>query len=352
MKLRNNFDFLRFFAASIVIVGHSFPMLGLAQPVFLGTPIATFGVVIFFSISGYLISGSWLREPSFAPFLAKRALRIFPALILVVVLSSFVFGPIFSTLSISDYFSDGYTYNYLRNIGLYIIYRLPGVFTNAPIPYAMNGSLWSLPAEFAMYLLTPLILLLPMRKTGMTVAAIVMALVSVYLSYYYAGDRPVVYATEVRAACAMGCYFAGGALLRLVKDKMRITLLRASGLFAIYVILAIFCDGHLRYLSATVAAFIVPYIVIAVAEARTIRLPDAAKYGDLSYGMYLYAFPIQQALVQYSGARIGVYGEMAAAFALTIPFAVLSWHLLEKRAMALKPKTRNAFEPAGQAVTQ
>ncbi|MFM0557513.1 acyltransferase, partial [Paraburkholderia sediminicola] len=179
MKHTNNFDFLRFVAALIVIVGHSYSAIGRHQPVIFSVRLATYGVMIFFAISGYLIAGSWINQPSFLPYIAKRMLRIFPALVVLILLTTFVAGPILTTLPLHDYIFNPCTSLYLRNILLFINYRLDGVFANLPLAYSVNGSLWSLPAEFAMYLLAPALLLFPTRKTAVIVTGIAMAVTAV-----------------------------------------------------------------------------------------------------------------------------------------------------------------------------
>jgi Acyltransferase family len=112
-------------------------------------------------ISGYLVSESWLRDSRLPAFLMRRSLRIFPGLTVIVLLSVLVLGPLMSDLPLRAYFGDRQSISYLWNVVLYPVYVLPGVFVDNPYPLAVNGSLWSLPVEFAMYLLTPVLLSLP-----------------------------------------------------------------------------------------------------------------------------------------------------------------------------------------------
>ena len=112
----NNFDFLRQFAAFLVIFGHSESIVGTTHTDFWGVPISTLGIQIFFAVSGYLVSDSWLRQPKIGAFLKKRIRRIFPALIVCICISAFLLGPLLTRLSIDDYLTDLNTYNYLFNI--------------------------------------------------------------------------------------------------------------------------------------------------------------------------------------------------------------------------------------------
>ncbi|MFM0558175.1 hypothetical protein P0D69_45890 [Paraburkholderia sediminicola] len=140
----------------------------------------------------------------------------------------------------------------------------------------------------------------------------------------------------------MGYLFLGGMLLKLLKGKVPITLPRAAVAFVFYAVTATFATGGAQYFSAIIAAITVPYVVIAIAESKSLKLPNAGKYGDFSYGIYLYAMPIQQSLVYYLGTGIGLVAEIVAAFSLTLPCAILSWHLIEKNALTFKPSARLA----------
>ena len=155
---RNNLTALRWFAACLVLYGHAFVFLGLPEPLFLQwVPLGPLGVYIFFAISGYLVAQSWQRDPSVPRFLAKRALRIFPGLLVCTLLSVFVLGPWLTTLDMATYWRNEHTRGYFTNMALYMTYHLPGVFAQNRLPHAVNGSLWSLPIEFFMYLLLALL---------------------------------------------------------------------------------------------------------------------------------------------------------------------------------------------------
>lgn len=135
----NNFDFLRFFAAALVLFAHSYPLVGRRgdEPLTLLTGYEKGGSIavgIFFVMSGYLIASSWLASSSPKSFLIKRALRIFPALIVAVLLSVFVIGPLVTHLTLGQYLAADGTWTYLQNILLVTRYELPGVFTATSTP--------------------------------------------------------------------------------------------------------------------------------------------------------------------------------------------------------------------------
>lgn len=112
----NNFDFLRFLAALLVVTSHSFWLYGDPYPEMAmlgGTAIGTIAVYMFFIISGYLISASWLHSRSATDFVTKRLIRIFPALIVATLLTILLIGPLATELPLAEYFSTGRTWQYL-----------------------------------------------------------------------------------------------------------------------------------------------------------------------------------------------------------------------------------------------
>ncbi|CAE6882646.1 acyltransferase family protein [Paraburkholderia domus] len=353
MKRRNNFDFLRLFAASLVVIGHGYALMGTVPPMLLYTPISTFGVIIFFSISGYLIAGSWEREPHPYNFFAKRALRLFPALFVVVLLTAFVLGPVVSDLPPRAYFADSLTYHYLANLRLFIQYSLPGVFKTNPLPNAVNGSLWSLPVEFCSYMMVPMIglLLLRWRVLAFGALAALFASASVYLVHFRADHRFTFYAMDLRSGTAMVAYFAAGAVIWHARRTIPLNIIAALVATALYVGLSRLSIAAAQFPIATANAFLLAYVVITIGESQNLRLPDAGKYGDFSYGLYLYAFPVEQVLAEHLYGRTGQWPLIGLAFTVSIVLAILSWHFVEKHAMALKPTTRRTVPSTPQSAT-
>jgi peptidoglycan/LPS O-acetylase OafA/YrhL len=151
----NNFDFLRFLAATLVIFSHSFsfstasgwePLLTLTRG---QSTLGGVGLGIFFVVSGFLVTQSFENSRSIARFLKARVLRIFPALAVVVCLSVFLLGPLLTSLSLGAYLSNSATYNYLSQLLLDPShYSLPGVFGSNVQGSLFNGPLWTLSFEF------------------------------------------------------------------------------------------------------------------------------------------------------------------------------------------------------------
>jgi peptidoglycan/LPS O-acetylase OafA/YrhL len=334
----NNFDLLRFIGAALVLFGHSFVFLGRPEPLAFGwLPYGPLGVYMFFTISGFLIVKSWNNDPVWHRFLARRALRIFPALIVCILLTLFVLGPALTTVPLANYFRNPSTYIYLLNIVLLPIYSLPGVFTDNIFPNAVNGSLWSLPLEFALYLSIAGVGLIIGRWRPMAGASVALALILLAPLWAWKPESTlVVFASEVRQLIICGAYFYVGATLFLLgADRF---LVPAGTLVAI--VLMMLLQPWVEVLR--LAAFLlIPVAALCFALAPEIRIFKRVFPGDYSYGIYIYAFPIQQTVAHfYPQMDTGLY--IVVVSVLTLVPAVLSWHLIEKKALALKPRTRAA----------
>ena len=157
-RIQNNFEFLRISAALLVLVSHHYPLSNLGEPGLPGViSLGGVAVMVFFSISGFLVTQSWLSDPNAFRFAWRRILRIWPALITVVLLSTLILGPIVTNLTVFDYFAHRATWDYLRTLIMEIHFPLPGVFTNNPGGSSVNGSLWTIPFEVRCYLFMAII---------------------------------------------------------------------------------------------------------------------------------------------------------------------------------------------------
>jgi peptidoglycan/LPS O-acetylase OafA/YrhL len=151
IERNNTLDFLRLISAIFVILHHSYPLTGNESIL---SALGAIAVSTFFVISGYLISQSWFSDPTPSRFLWKRVLRVVPGLTTVVIFSIFIIGPVNTSLPLRDYFLDINTWKYLKTIFIFMQpLSLPGVFASNPFPMSINGSLWTIPLEFRMYIL-------------------------------------------------------------------------------------------------------------------------------------------------------------------------------------------------------
>lgn len=333
----NNLNLLRLIAALMVLYAHSFAFYGNSPAKFIGlASYGGLGIEIFFIISGYLIVKSWDFTPSAASFLIKRSLRIFPALIVVVLLSMFVLGPMFTTLTVSEYFAHPQFWSYLKNVFLYPVFYLPGVLEHARIPNAVNGSLWSLPVEFFMYLVVMGLGLL--LKGGRWIYTAVTALFALTVVFWCWRDAPlvVIYGTDVRNVFLTGIYFMIGACYAKWRLERWFSLSGVCVLTMATILLAPYAafSKFLLWLA-------LPYVVLAYGLSRSWLGSWINQVGDCSYGVYIYAFPVQQfVLLKFPNISYPTYLFVTIVITLVLGYA--SWHLVEKRVLKFKPKDKSS----------
>lgn len=327
----NNLILIRTFAASLVVVSHSYPIVyGYGTKDFLSRishaqiHFGTLAVCIFFLYSGFLISKSVTRR-SGKDYMLARIIRLIPPLAAVTFLSTFILGPIFTELPVSAYFSSPQTYKYLGNSVFLLIHELPGVFTHNPYNATVNGSLWSLPVEMICY-----IVCLVFHKLGLLREKRMIWTLPLFILFYIAGFRilgnhPLLVA--VMRPCGM---FYAGMLAYVYRDRIRLmpipALLCAAGFIA-----ALF-TGHVQLL----LLFTLPYLLLYLAFGMK-RILNLDTYGDFSYGMYLTGWPLAQCLVCLVGNRLPGLVQAAIVIVLSF-FCGMALHYLVERPL------RNKFE--------
>ena len=303
-----NFDLMRLIAALLVVVSHTFPLAGEPPFTIRGVEdLGALGVSVFFVISGYLVTASYLRDPK--SYLLKRVLRIEPGLIaslvVTVVLLSFV-----TTAPQSEYWREGALY-VLRNALLYpATYELPGVFQTVPLAGVVNGVLWTLRLEFTFYVV---LFLVRARLPLVLVLLAACAAVTVVMTFTHPGWADDRLTRIAFLGARNGLLFFAGAAIHLLAWRIPIWLGAAS-------VVAFPFLGPLA----------LPTAVLGL--ARPGKLP-----ADLSYGVYIYAFPLQQVLAAYGQLNV------ATAVLAVVPFALMSWFLVERPALKLKPGPRPAW---------
>ena len=309
-----------------MLIGHAWPLTGQSNPpAVAGIHIYDLAVYVFFSLSGFLITTSWHREPVARFYLAKRALRIFPALVVLVVLTVFVVGALATTVGAAAYFGSAETWRYLANVSLVVTYDLPGLFGGNPL-HVVNGALWSLGPEFLCYLAV-LGLGLLLRR-GRVLAAVVLA--GVFIGVAFVPIQPL---GEIVSAMA---FFGVGAVIAAVARGRRLPLLPVVVLIPLWLLAAWLLPIDSQLGRMKLAWLFLPYIVIALGQASTPVVRRLSRFGDISYGMYLWGFLVQQLVVQLAGV-LPVPLDIAVVVLATAAIAFASWHLVERRALALKP---------------
>ena len=333
----NNFDFIRWLAASLVIVSHEYavtgdpggePMLALSRGF---TTMSAMGLDIFFVVSGFLVTQSLLERRSLGFFAVARAMRILPALAVVLALSAFVLGPLLSELALGEYLTNSRTWSYFtRNIVLqHQQFELPGVFSRNAVPSAVNGSLWSLWPEVQMYgwllLLGGIAALRWRLGAAIVVAGMVVALVVAWSRHGDLGGT----ALEPGTLARLAPYFAMGSLAWCLRRRLPFTaaIPVATGVVAIA---AFHTPAFVPAFALTLAAG-----VLWFAYAPLGPLARWGRYGDFSYGLYIFAFPVQQALFALF-PQWGILRHGVVAYAITLACAMASWKLVEAPMLVLK----------------
>ena len=263
-------------------------------------------------MSGYLIASSWLASSSPKSFLIKRALRIFPALIVAVLLSVFVIGPMVTQFSLGRYLAADGTWTYLQNILLVTRYELPGVFTGNIYPDVVNGSLWTLPLEVLMYIGVMILGLTGFLKRRLIFLPIVV--LAVGLAAGQAGYRVLLHQEHLQARSAVLQRLGTVPLSRrhsLARLDRGAAVRRAGGDLP-----------HRHRPAGVLRRAAVP--VLSGLRAPLPWVSRFGKYGDFSYGLYIYAFPFQQLTVYLFGPQVGVLGLTLIAFVPTLILAALS----------------------------
>jgi peptidoglycan/LPS O-acetylase OafA/YrhL len=331
-----NFDAIRLVAACAVIFGHSFivgsgakRLDGLAQ---LGGSLSVCAVEVFFIVSGYLVTQSFELSPSWARFILARSLRIFPALIACILFSAFILGAAFTTLPLNEYFTqtmlgDYIMYNLFLDVSSYPF--LPEViFHSNEYGRIINGSLWSLPFEYACYIIVLAFGVLR-RLDGRTVSVLIGVILAIATF-------------DVFDDCARFLtYFVSGMGMYFLRKRTGF-----SGRFA--------CLAGLTVVIGNFFSFPWPffpvlgsYFVIYVAIDAPFHAKNATRFGDLSYGIYLYGWPAEQIAVHLFGPSAQWWQIFAMALPIATVIAWFSWHGIERLALRWKD---TALETSSQRV--
>ena len=311
----NNLNLIRVLAALAVVVSHSFSLHSgnLQDEPFRrasGVSLGEIAVDVFFVISGYLVTKSAATR-SIGSFLRARARRIFPGLWVMLFVTACVASVYWTTMSFAAFWRDPMAGGYVASNALLvggIAFALPGVFEHNPIPGAVNGSLWTLVVEVRLYI-------------ALAIGAVVLTFAKSRFGWWrtFAVVGLLVSGWGGWRLCFM---FFSGAVLYTWSERVTYRAWLAVSLSAIVV--AALALGWLA-----LYALALPYVVIAAAFAKTPRLMQYNRIGDYSYGIYIYAFPLQQTLMwgapQWSLAELMLWSVLGSAL-----FGVASWHLVER----------------------
>jgi len=348
----NNFNLIRFIAATLVLVSHSFLLFGGStadQPLrsLVGVSFGTVAVDLFFISSGFLIANSLFNRKTLSDFIKARILRIYPGLAISLLLTVFILGSYFTTLPLSSYFTSPDTYKFLLfNVTLFFGEEgnLPGVFSTLPWPNTVNGSLWTLPFEVRAYALLVIVgislgyLEKKWAVFGSKRFYLVIALLGmgIYLFDYFHTILPISYfGSEYARLFSM--FFIGVAFY-----QYRDVIILSNKLFyTLSLLLLISALDHSSFFVMYNCSLAYLVFYLAYVPKGYIRKFNA--YGDYSYGIYIYAFPVQQAVLALN-PNISLLSFFLVSLVITFFFAYFSWQIIEKKALKLKNIKLNIFQ--------
>lgn len=344
----NNFNIIRLVAAVMVVYGHMGHIIGANVFTIYNQAVSTIAVKIFFLISGYLITNSFFHDSNIIRYTLRRVFRIFPALIVVVLFSIFIVGPIFTTVSLSEYLKSPAIIDYLRNVFLRISYSLPGLFADNIYPNAVNGSFWTLPAEFSMYILLPILVLifnkLKMLKPGLILIVFATLAVNIIKMIYHPNARLVIYGSNIMDWLTLIPFFFIGSVFTFPEIKKHLNLQWATAIAAIGSLIS------LNYVKSEILlAIVLPYFIFSFALSPKPVFANWFSKNDYSYGIYLYGFLIQQVYSHLIGAKYSLNISAVICTIVTFIFAFISCHLVEKPCQKLcKRITSSLFLKKGK----
>jgi peptidoglycan/LPS O-acetylase OafA/YrhL len=330
----NSFDFLRLFFAFAVFVAH----FGVLTPYKFYFPVSSqMAIAGFFIISGFLIVRSFYGSRNLVDYIIKRIRRIAPAYFLVLILCAVLLFFV-SSLSFKDYFVSKHFFKYLISNSLFLNFiepTLPCVFSENFLPEVINGSLWTIKVEIALYATVPLIaILLKKRKIIVLSAIYLLSFLFSYAMFMLAEKSGNEFFVMLqRQFLGQIKFFISGTILLfyfdfIVKKHCKILLPIAT---------IIFLSRY--FISFWLIEFFYPLafaIIIVWCAYKFKKLAILTRAGDFSYGFYLFHFPVIQVFMYF-----GWFGKtpillFAACFFVIYALSCLSWHCLEKRMLKRK----------------
>lgn len=341
-----NFDFIRLVAASSVIFSHAFliadgdqtrePLIRVLGP---GNAIGIYGVHCFFIISGFLVTQSLLQSKSVLEYLWRRFLRIYPGLFVCLFISAFVMGALLSHKSPLHFLASPEPFKYLlknlwhpgRSGDMPSVVFYPG---SGWLGASINGSLWSIFHEVACYILLVLLYVVGVLRSWVTALLAVGMIVAASIGFTSNSET-------TRDFLFVAPSFLAGATYSILEPKRTSTFTIVVAVSSLVVLaLAVWYElfGNLFPLAGAP-------LILLLGTSRFVRLPQLKRIGDISYGTYLYGWPVEQ-LVR---AAVGPAASWTTVFLASLPISFAlgcaSWWMIEQPALKFKtlhPQSRAA----------
>lgn len=337
----HGFDYMRFILAAAVVIQHSIRSSygqAFADPFTWGgwhRTLAAPILLMFFALSGFLVAGSLKRRPTATAFITLRGIRLVPALAVEVLLSALILGPVFTSLPLGQYFDASSFHEYFGNIVGRIRFVLPGVFETNPAT-DVNVSLWTVPYELECYLVLLGLWLFRVLNSRALVAVFTAGFIAFYTRRELSGFDPVA-AVEGIAPRALIAAFLCGLCVSLYSDKIRLSI-------PIFVaMLAGMIATTLSYRTVFIAPIFAAYIVVYLGMTHPPKKTFLMR-GDYSYGLYLFAYPIQQTYTHLFPAYRHWYLNAVFTLVVGVAYAAFSWWFIEKPILGRKKQIVSAVE--------
>jgi peptidoglycan/LPS O-acetylase OafA/YrhL len=324
-RAANSYDFVRFCAASAVLFSHHFDLSGLPEPRVPGfrEDFGEVAVEVFFCLSGFLICRSLQKSPGWSRFVAARFLRIVPNLALVLVVTSaatLVWYRNYSNLWPHVAYVADNLLMFVRGVTLVI----PGVFTDA-VNQDVNNPLWTLPYELWCYVALALMFVFGVRRSAIFIVVVALLLSTAWSASSLIGEvnlGPL----EAFEIFRLGSYFMSGAVLAVVWPWIgrHAIAIGAAGLIACLAV------RNLLAIDTVLNSLALAAAVVGLGSSSLMAW--FSKGGDASYGMYVFAWPVQQFVLLLVAP---FWLSMLVAFLVTAALGYATWHAFEKRLMSL-----------------
>jgi len=299
VKKNNNFGTLHLVGAMFVMLGHQFVLQGKSINIIFGLPLHGIGLRIILLISGYFIAKSVIKMPKTLHcvilFVIRRFKRIYPELIICVVMSSLIIGPLFSHLPYSEYIASMAWWRYIKmNVLLFPVFDIADVFSTNPYPLVINGSLWTLPIEMLAYVYLLIVAKISKSRRVFILYCSLPIIASVIKLAFCDDMQLIVHGTDWLNALIPMMYIFMGAIVSQCEHQFVIrqrTFFLA--LFASLVLAS--CASYMinEIICLVLISFFVFYICFQEEQGLKLKILNS----EYAYGLYLWGFVVQQSLI-------------------------------------------------------
>jgi peptidoglycan/LPS O-acetylase OafA/YrhL len=334
------FDHIRIGLSFMILLWHSFAIsygLNYSEKLrpFPVPPLLSALLPLFFGLSGFLVMGSALRTGNLKTFITFRTLRIVPALFTEIMISALVLGPILTTYPLHSYLTDPRFFEYFGSLIGRVRFVLPGLFANNPAPYLVNFALWTVGPEIFCYVWMALAILAGVyRDRGrFLIVTIIYGVISISADAFFPPER----IGEVLPSKILVFSFLVGACFFQYREKIPYSLATAVAAFILATLLVFVGqrDGSQIYSYFAVPAYI--YTVAVVGLTPLPKVPILSR-GDYSYGVYIYGWPVQQAVAYYLPEHREWWINFGISGPIVLCFAICSWQFIEEPFLGLRKR--------------